>query len=53
LEKKEEENFAANFFIVFLLSPLISNTENAAIGTILIMTGLSLYVFWKYLKKNK
>ena len=45
--------FFVIFSFVFLMNSLISDTENAAMGTILIMTGLPLYFFWKYFKKNE
>jgi APA family basic amino acid/polyamine antiporter len=45
--------FFVIFSFVFLMNSLISDTENAAMGTILIMTGLPFYFFWKYLKKNQ
>jgi basic amino acid/polyamine antiporter, APA family len=45
--------FFVIFSFIFLMNSLISDTENAAMGTILIMTGLPLYFFWKYFKKNE
>ena len=45
--------FFVIFSFVFLMNSLISDTENAAMGTILIMTGLPLYFFWKYFKKQE
>jgi basic amino acid/polyamine antiporter, APA family len=45
--------FFVIFSFIFLMNSLISDTENAAMGTILIMTGLPLYFFWKYFKRNK
>jgi len=45
--------FFVIFSFVFLMNSLISDTENAAMGTILIMTVLPLYFFWKYFKKNE
>jgi len=45
--------FFVIFSFVFLMNSLISDTENAAMGMILIMTGLPLYFFWKYFRKNE
>ena len=45
--------FFVIFSFVFLMNSLISDTENAAMGAILIMTGLPFYFFWKYFKKNQ
>ena len=45
--------FFVIFSFVFLLNSVISDTENAAMGTILIMTGLPLYLFWKYFKRRE
>jgi APA family basic amino acid/polyamine antiporter len=44
--------FFVIFSFIFLMNSLISDTENAAMGMILIMTGLPLYFFWKYFKRN-
>lgn len=43
--------FFVIFSFVFLMNSIISDSENAAMGMILIMTGLPLYFFWKYFKK--
>jgi basic amino acid/polyamine antiporter, APA family len=45
--------FFVIFSFVFLMNSIISDTENAAMGMILIMTGLPLYFFWKYFRKNE
>jgi APA family basic amino acid/polyamine antiporter len=45
--------FFVIFSFVFLMNSIISDTENAAMGMILIMTGLPLYFFWKYFKNEK
>lgn len=45
--------FFVIFSFVFLINSIISDTENAAMGMILIMTGLPLYFFWKYFKKKE
>jgi len=44
--------FFVIFSFVFLINTLISDSENAAMGALLIMTGLPFYFFWKYIKKN-
>jgi len=44
--------FFVIFSFVFLVNSLISDTENAAMGSLLIMTGLPFYFFWKYIKRN-
>jgi APA family basic amino acid/polyamine antiporter len=45
--------FFVIFSFVFLVNSLISDTENAAMGSLLIMTGLPFYFFWKYIKKKE
>jgi APA family basic amino acid/polyamine antiporter len=45
--------FFVIFSFVFLMNSIISDTENAAMGMILIMTGLPLYFFWKYFRKGE
>lgn len=44
--------FFVIFSFVFLVNSIISDSENAAMGMLLIMTGLPLYFFWKYFRKN-
>ncbi len=41
------------FSFIFLMNSVISDTENAAMGTALIMTGLPFYIYWKYFKRKK
>ncbi|MGE5437468.1 MAG: APC family permease, partial [Syntrophothermus sp.] len=36
------------FSFFFLLNSVISDTEDAAMGTILILTGIPIYFYWKY-----
>ena len=45
--------FFVIFSFVFLVNSLISDTENAAMGSLLIMTGLPFYFFWKYIKRKE
>lgn len=45
--------FFVIFSFIFLVNSLISDTENAAMGSLLIMTGLPFYFFWKYIKRNQ
>lgn len=40
------------FAFFFLVNSIVSDTENAMMGLILIATGLPIYIFWKY-RKNK
>jgi APA family basic amino acid/polyamine antiporter len=41
------------FSLLFLINSLISDTEDAAMGTILILLGLPFYLYWKYWSKKK
>jgi len=45
--------FFVIFSFIFLMNSIISDSENAAMGMILIMTGLPFYFFWKYFRKNE
>ena len=40
------------FSFLFLINSLISDSEDAAMGTILILIGLPIYFYWKYKKKS-
>jgi len=40
------------FSFLFLLNSLISDSEDAAMGTILILIGLPIYFYWKYKQRN-
>ncbi|RPI74240.1 MAG: amino acid permease, partial [Ignavibacteriales bacterium] len=41
------------FSLLFLINTIISDTEDAAMGLILIMLGLPFYLYWKYWVKKK
>jgi APA family basic amino acid/polyamine antiporter len=41
------------FSFLFLVNTVISDSEDAAMGTILILLGLPFYLYWKYRGKNK
>jgi len=41
------------FSLLFLINSIISDTEDAAMGSILILTGLPFYLYWKYRDKFK
>lgn len=40
------------FAFLFLVNSVVSNTENAMMGLILVVSGLPFYFFWKYFKKD-
>jgi len=40
------------FAFFFLVNSIVSDTENAMMGLILVATGLPMYFFWKYYKKK-
>lgn len=40
------------FAFLFLVNSVISDTQNAMMGLILVLSGLPFYFFWKYKKKN-
>jgi len=40
------------FAFLFLINSVVSNTENAMMGLILVAAGLPFYFFWKYFKKD-
>ncbi|MEW6652931.1 MAG: amino acid permease [Bacteroidota bacterium] len=39
------------FAFLFLVNSIVSNTQNAMMGLILVLSGLPFYYFWKYKKK--
>ncbi len=39
------------FSFLFLVNSLISDTEDAAMGSILILLGVPIYLYWKLRKK--
>ena len=41
------------FSLLFLVNTLISETENAMMGLLLILIGLPVYIYWKYFSKGK
>lgn len=41
------------FSFLFLINSVVSDSEDAAMGLILIISGLPFYFYWKYLAKNK
>ncbi len=41
------------FSLLFLINSVISDSEDAAMGTILILLGLPFYLYWKYWAKKK
>jgi APA family basic amino acid/polyamine antiporter len=41
------------FSLLFLINSIISDSEDAAMGTILILLGLPFYLYWKYWVKKK
>ncbi len=40
------------FSFLFLINSIIADTEDAAMGTILILSGLPFYIYWKYFSKK-
>lgn len=40
------------FSLLFLINSIISDSEDAAMGTILILLGLPFYLYWKYWRKK-
>ncbi len=40
------------FALMFLVNSIVSDTENAMMGLILILSGLPIYFFWKYRNKR-
>jgi basic amino acid/polyamine antiporter, APA family len=40
------------FSFLFLVNTLISDTEDASMGLILILLGLPIYFYWKFRKRN-
>ncbi len=40
------------FSLLFLINSIVSDTQDAAMGTILILLGLPIYLYWKYYGKN-
>jgi APA family basic amino acid/polyamine antiporter len=41
------------FSFFFLINTIISDTSNAMMGLVLIISGLPFYFFWKYQSKKK
>lgn len=41
------------FSLLFLINSIISDSQDAAMGTILILSGLPIYFYWKYYSKKK
>lgn len=40
------------FSLLFLINSIVSDTQDAAMGSILILSGLPIYLYWKYYSKK-